>query len=47
MRSHDLGIKYGSRRPLRTALVVFLAAVVSALAFDRALSEPNFPAKPI
>ena len=47
MRSHDLGIKYGSRRPLRTALVVFLAAVVSALAFDSALSEPNFPAKPI
>jgi tripartite-type tricarboxylate transporter receptor subunit TctC len=47
MRPHELGIKHGSLRPLRTALVVFLAATASALAFDCALSEPNFPAKPI
>jgi hypothetical protein len=48
MRSDDQGIRYGDLRSLRMALALFLAASVGAFAaFDRALSEPIFPAKPI
>ena len=48
MRSHHMGIKLGGLRSLRMALVAFLAAGVGTFtAFDCALSQPNFPAKPI
>jgi tripartite-type tricarboxylate transporter receptor subunit TctC len=48
MRSHDLSIKYGAIASLRMALILFLAAAVGIFtALDCALSEPNFPAKPI
>ena len=48
MRSHHMGIKFGGLRSLRMALVAFLAAGVGTFtAFDCALSQPNFPAKPI
>jgi tripartite-type tricarboxylate transporter receptor subunit TctC len=46
MRSHHLG-RDGNLRPLRKTLAVFLVTAVGAFAFDGALSEPNFPAKPI
>jgi tripartite-type tricarboxylate transporter receptor subunit TctC len=48
MRSHHMDIKFGGLRSLRMALVAFLAAGVGTFtAFDCALSQPNFPAKPI
>jgi tripartite-type tricarboxylate transporter receptor subunit TctC len=47
MRSPDPALKHGRARPLPIALLVFLGAAAGALAFDRALSEPNFPTKPI
>jgi tripartite-type tricarboxylate transporter receptor subunit TctC len=48
MRSHHMDIKFGGLRSLRMILIAFLAAGVGTFtAFGRALSQPNFPAKPI
>ena len=47
MRSHRLGVKFGDLRSLRMALVALGAGVGTFTVFDCALSQPNFPAKPI
>jgi tripartite-type tricarboxylate transporter receptor subunit TctC len=47
MRSHDLRIAYGNVLTLRTALLAFLVAALSAVAFDFALSESSFPTRTI
>ena len=47
MRSRDLGFNDGLNRFLRVFLIGSLAAIISAVAHDRARSQPGFPAKPI
>jgi tripartite-type tricarboxylate transporter receptor subunit TctC len=48
MRSHHIGIKFVGLRSLRISLVAFLAAGVGTFTvFDCALSQRNFPSKPI